>query len=209
MHQEPISSMIRKYLWQALKHFFFFSTLRRWKHLISPTRHHWRSAGGPGLLTASARWLPRQHFPKNVPLILKTFSFLHYPLLSKLCSYYPRCLMGTTRFVYTLWGLWTSGMETCVHTDRHTHTDTHTKGKKETDLVWLITSEKLINDCENWKQKTFKLNLDVNKEDNILMFSAEYIQNYRSWPLPFSWLCRTALCSPRVEAQGVKKSGLS
>lgn len=111
MHQEAISSVIRKYLWQALRLPFFFFHLKVLKtSYFAQQTSLGRSAGGPDLLTASARWLPRQHFsPKMSLWFSKAFSILHYPLLSKLRCCYLRRLMGTKSFVYTLWGLRVSG----------------------------------------------------------------------------------------------------
>lgn len=92
----------------------FFPTLRR---QTSYSAHHTslNLSRRLRLLTITAWWLPRQHFPemvRNLPVIHQILSLRH-PALPELCSYYPQCLMVSISSVCTHRG-------SCA-SDTHTH----------------------------------------------------------------------------------------
>lgn len=181
--------MIHRYLWQALK--LFFPTLKR---QTSYSAHHTSLDLSRRLLTITAWWLPWQHFPeivRNLRVIHKTFSFLHYPPLPKLCSYYPRCLMVTTSSVSTHLGLCTSGI--------HTHANRFALARSQQHHIIGMILQMWCRQIER-----FKSSLNVNYKHNIFVLNAEYMLNSCRLSLPFSLLCCTALHSPKWETQKKK-----
>lgn len=129
MHQEPISSMIRKYLWQALKLFFFHLKALKTSYFAHQTSL--ALSRGAGLADRLSPVITSTAFSKKCPFDSQNIFFPPLPTTFKVMQLLPAVSDGHHKL--------------CLHPlrlvdiwDGDTHTHIHTHKEKERDRFGLV-----------------------------------------------------------------------